>query len=353
MSGQAPGAATPFATRLIAWFRLAGRRDLPWQRNPSPYRIWVSEVMLQQTRVDTVVPYFQRFMARWPTLEALAAAQEDEVLALWSGLGYYSRARNLLAAARVVVERHAGILPCELGALTALPGIGRSTAGAILALAHGRRAVILDGNVKRVLARHRGIQGWPGRADVSRALWRWAEAFTPREDVAAYTQAIMDLGATLCVRRDPACGRCPVAADCVARDRGWQAVLPAPRCRSPLPERETYMLLVQDPHGEVLLRQQPSRGLWGGLWVFPQVDSAAEAEAWSRRVGMEAASWELWPPLRHTFTHLRLTIHPIRYRVKQRPRATARHGGWIWYDPQARRPEVGMPAPVSALMDAL
>jgi len=346
--------AAAFATRLLDWFRSHGRHDLPWQRDPSPYRVWVSEIMLQQTRVETVVPYFERFMARFPTLEALAAAEEDAVLALWSGLGYYSRARNLLRAARRIAAHHGGRLPEEPSQLMALPGIGRSTAGAIMALGHGLRAPILDGNVKRVLARHRGVRGWPGRAEVLRRLWAYAETFTPRQEVAAYTQAIMDLGATVCVRRRPLCGRCPVAADCVARREGLQQRLPEPRPAKRLPERETFALLVVDGEGRVLLERRPPQGVWGGLWSFPEVAGRASAEDWwLARLGMPAPKAEALPPVRHTFTHFRLVLHPLRYRIGALPPRVTEGGHWRWHDPAAAGPVVGLPAPVARLLERL
>ena len=340
-----------FAARLLAWYRRHGRHDLPWQREPTPYRVWISEIMLQQTRVEAVVPFFERFMARFPDLGALAVAGEDEVLALWSGLGYYSRARNLLRAARQVMAEWGGELPADAERLMELPGIGRSTAGAIVALAHGRPAPILDGNVKRVLARHRGIQGWPGRPRVLRQLWMLAEALTPHEEVAAYTQAIMDLGATVCVRPRPACARCPVAADCVARRHGLETALPTPRPRRRLPERETYMLVVFRDDGAVLLERQAPSGVWGGLWACPQVASVSEAAGWWReRVGGRPVQGDRGPPIRHSFTHFRLTIHPIRYRLDNPPDAVAEAGRWIWYHPGTGRPAVGIPAPVATLI---
>lgn len=339
-----------FAARLLAWFRVHGRHDLPWQRNPTPYRVWVSEIMLQQTRVETVVPYFERFTARFPDVASLAEAREDEVLALWAGLGYYSRARNLLRAARRVMTEHGGELPDEPRLLATLPGVGRSTAAAVAALAHGRRAAILDGNVKRVLARHRGVGGWPGRAAVLRRLWDHAEAFTPQAEVAAYTQAIMDLGATVCTRTRPRCAACPVAADCVARSKGLQDRLPEPRPRRALPERERYALVIV-AGGRVLLERRPPAGIWGGLWSLPEVGSEADARAWWwGRFARPAPVAEPLEPVRHTFTHFRLLLHPLRYRLSAMPERVGEGGTTLWYDPEARSPRLGLPTPVVRLL---
>ncbi|MDN5924371.1 MAG: A/G-specific adenine glycosylase, partial [Xanthomonadales bacterium] len=253
---------TSLAARLLTWHRHHGRHDLPWQQPRSAYRTWVAEIMLQQTQVQTVVPYFQRFMARFPDLPSLAAADEDDVLALWSGLGYYRRARFLHTAARICVGQYAGELPRTLEALMALPGIGRSTAGAILAQAHGQRCAILDGNVKRVLTRHAGVHGWPGDAAVEKRLWLLAEQNTPTRKVVDYTQAIMDLGATVCTRTQPRCDVCPLHEDCVAKRDGLTDTLPQRKARKPLPSRHTHMLLLVDHQGRVLLRQRDGHSVW-------------------------------------------------------------------------------------------
>ena len=269
----------PFARALLAWFDQHGRHDLPWQTDPTPYRVWVSEVMLQQTRVPTVLRYFPGFMERFPDVAVLAEAPLDDVLHLWSGLGYYARARNLHRAASVVRDAHDGRMPDQREALEALPGIGRSTAGAILALAHGQRHAILDGNVKRVLARYHLVEGWPGRSAVLDRLWGLAESHTPRRRVAAYTQAIMDLGATVCTRSRPLCRACPLAESCGALSHGRTAELPSPRPKPTLPERTTAFLILRDSHGRVLLERRPPSGVWGGLWSFPECAAEADAEA--------------------------------------------------------------------------
>jgi len=342
-----------FARRIVAWQRRHGRHDLPWQRPATPYRVWVSEVMLQQTQVATVIPYFERFVARFPDVAALAAASVDEVLALWAGLGYYARARSLHRAARIVAERHGGELPASLEALVALPGIGRSTAGAILALAHGLPFPILDGNAKRVLARFHAVDGWPGEANVARRLWALAEASTPRRAVRAYTQGIMDLGATVCARTAPRCDACPVREGCAARRSGAPERWPAPRPRRALPEREARMLLVTDPEGRVLLARRPPAGVWGGLWCLPEVPEGEAPIAWARRaLGLELRGLRELAPLRHTFTHFRLLIRPLRGELAGAdPTTCVMEGdGRLWYKVRARR-RPGMPAPVARLIE--
>jgi A/G-specific adenine glycosylase len=254
-----------FAARLIAWQRTHGRRDLPWQGTRDPYRIWLSEVMLQQTQVATVIPYYQRFLAALPDVASLAAAPTERVLELWSGLGYYRRAHLLHRAAVTLVAEHGGEFPGDAAAVARLPGIGRSTAAAIAAFAFGARGAILDGNVQRVLARHAAIAGFPGQAEVKRALWRRAEALLPRSGIEIYTQALMDLGATVCLRTAPRCAACPVAGDCVARRENRIAELPTPRPRKTLPQRALTVLLLER-QGEVLLEKRPATGVWAGLW---------------------------------------------------------------------------------------
>ena len=309
-------ALTPIAGRLIRWYARHGRKNLPWQRDPTPYRVWVSEIMLQQTQVSVVTGYYERFMARFPDLAALADAPLDDVLGLWTGLGYYSRARNLHRAAVVVRDRHRGAVPRDLDALVALPGIGRSTAGAILALSHGDRHPILDGNVKRVLCRYHGVGGWPGEGRVERTLWTLAERHTPREQVAVYTQAIMDLGATLCVRLRPLCSVCPLQTDCAARREGAQAKYPAPRPRRETPRRETAFLVLRDPGGALLLERRPPAGIWGGLWCFPECEPDADVEAVCRsRFGVRPATITAFAPIAHGFTHFKLDVHPILVEV--------------------------------------
>jgi A/G-specific adenine glycosylase len=272
----------------------------------------VSEIMLQQTQVATVMPYYQRFMARFPDLQSLAGAGLDQVLQHWSGLGYYARARNLHEAARLVAGRYQGAFPESLDAVLTLPGIGRSTAGAILSLASGQRHPILDGNVKRVLARFHAVGGWPGQASVLNRLWALAEGYTPATGVAAYNQAIMDLGATLCTRGRPACGQCPLAADCAARAAGRQRDFPAARPRKDLPVRKTRLLLLSNEAGGILLEQRPPAGIWGGLWSLPEVAHGQPLDAWCReQMGLRVRVIEEWPCVQHTFSHFHLEITPV------------------------------------------
>jgi A/G-specific adenine glycosylase len=344
--------AVPFADRLLAWFDLHGRKDLPWQRDPTPYRVWVSEIMLQQTQVATVIGYFDRFMGRLPDVAALAAAPIDTVLHLWSGLGYYARARNLHKAANDIIEKHGGVFPESIEQVEALPGIGRSTAAAILSLSRGQSHAILDGNVKRVLTRHAGIEGHPGNKAVEARLWELARQLTPADRPAAYTQAIMDLGATVCVRSKPLCVACPVQQDCVAKAKGLQAQLPAPKPRKARVQREAHVVIAVEPGGAVLLERRPASGIWGGLWSFPQFDDDDQASAW---IGTElgpAGTPRAWPPYKHAFTHFDLTLHPLVLGPVVAALRVADADRYCWYDP-GKPAEVGLAAPVTALIKAV
>ncbi len=338
----------PLAIRLLHWYDQHGRKDLPWQRPRDAYRVWLSEVMLQQTQVVTVIGYFERFVGALPTLRDLAAADEDTVLALWSGLGYYRRARFLHRAAQICVGQHGGKLPCDFEALRALPGIGRSTAGAILAQAHGLRFAILDGNVKRVLTRYHGIHGHPGESAVEKQLWLHAEAHTPTIRVADYTQAIMDLGATLCVRSHPRCEVCPLAGDCVAYRDDLTVLLPSRKPGKTIPTRDTVMLILRDDKGRVLLERRGPQGVWSGLWSLPE--AADPGSAW--RVAQQHArigDAQALTPFTHVFSHYRLNIEPLLF-----DRATAQRG--IADNPQLRwcsageLSALGLPAPVRTLL---
>jgi A/G-specific adenine glycosylase len=341
-----------FAERLLRWFDSHGRHDLPWQADATPYRVWISEIMLQQTQVQTVIPYFERFLDRFPGVEALADAPVDEVLHLWSGLGYYARGRNLHRAAIRIRDEHGARLPESLEALTDLPGIGRSTAGAILALTRGQRHPILDGNVRRVLCRHRGIAEWPGRSATLTRLWAIAGTLTPHERVGDYTQAIMDLGATVCRRSKPDCERCPVAEDCVARAQGRQATLPAPRPRRTRPLRRTRMLVVCDPDGRVLLERRPADGLWGGLWSLPEVAGGEDPALWClSRLGCRPGSLRTMPAIRHGFTHFELEIEPLLLEVDGGRCAMAGEDR-LWYNPRTPA-RVGLAAVVGRLLRRL
>ena len=337
------------APALIAWHARHGRHDLPWQVDRTPYRVWVSEIMLQQTQVQTVLGYYPRFMQRFPDVPTLAAAPLDEVLHLWSGLGYYSRARNLKHAAERIVAVHGGELPMAREALEALPGIGRSTAAAILALSGGQREAILDGNVRRVLSRLFGIDGPPSAPATLRALWSQAEDCTPTQEVATYTQAIMDFGATLCTRRRPLCIHCPLQSECIAHTTGRVESLPARRGRLARRIRSIVMLLAERASGELLLQRRPTTGVWGGLWAppdFPTLE-AARLYCGARLERAEIDALPL-PPLRHGFTHFDLEITPIRARCDGL--AGVMEGGeLLWYN--AREPaRVGLPAPIALLL---
>jgi A/G-specific adenine glycosylase len=342
-----------FSRRVLGWFDDHGRKDLPWQRRPTPYRVWVSEIMLQQTQVATVIPYFQRFVDRFPDVGDLACADLDEVLHLWSGLGYYARARNLHQAAVLVRDVHHGELPKDVTGLCALPGIGRSTAGAILALSTGARFPILDGNVKRVLARFAAIDGWPGRAEMQSALWDQAERLTPRHRVAEYTQGMMDLGATVCTRSRPLCHICPLSTDCQAHAQGRESALPTRRPRRELPLRETGMLMLCAADGEVLLEQRPPSGVWGGLWSFPECPVDTDVLAWCRdELNLGVESVIRWKPFRHTFSHFRLEINPMQATVVRHGQATMEPRRLVWYT--TRQPdERGLAAPMQRLLSIL
>jgi A/G-specific adenine glycosylase len=382
-----------FASRLIAWQRTHGRHGLPWQ-GADAYPVWLSEIMLQQTQVATVLPYYQRFISAFPTIAVLAAATEEQVLAHWSGLGYYARGRNLHAAARIIVEKYHGEFPRKFEQIVELPGIGRSTAAAICALAWHERRAILDGNVKRVLARYRGISGSPSenevsaQANVSEAnvkrsgrsqkaveakLWEQAEALLPQRDIAVYIQAQMDLGATLCTRSKPKCSECPVCSDCVAYQSGRVSELPTPRLRKTVPERHTTFLLLL--HGnDILLEKRPGSGIWGGLWCPPQFDDQAAVLAWSAKEGIETShsragrktslkgevSGNGYPAnsknqcvlqtFTHSFTHFKLHITPVLLRVSHRPQRVQQTGS-VWLDVEEAL-QAAIPAPVRVLLEA-
>jgi len=323
------------AKRLARWQARHGRHDLPWQRTRDAYRIWLSEVMLQQTQVATVIPYYRRFLERLPNVKALAAATLDEVLTLWAGLGYYSRARSLHAAAREVVASHRGRFPRTREALESLPGLGRSTAAAIAVFAFGEREAILDGNVKRVLARHFAVRGFPGDKRVEKRLWGLAEAALPEKDIEAYTQGLMDLGAEICTRKRPACGECPLSGTCEGYARGRAEAYPQPRPRKARPVRKTSMLLLLR-EGEVLLEKRPPTGVWGGLWCLPEVGEAAGKKL---------------PVLRHEFTHFTLDITPV-IGTPESGSTRAAEPGQIWL-PVEEAIGAAVPAPVRKLLVAL
>ena len=341
-----------YAPALLEWFDVSGRHDLPWQHPRTPYRVWLSEIMLQQTQVRVVIPYFERFVAALPDLRALAAASEDEVMALWSGLGYYARARNLHAAAKRCVELHDGELPRDIDLLIALPGIGRSTAGAILSQAWGDPHAILDGNVKRVLARVFGIEGWPGTPANEKTLWAIAVSLLPAERLADYTQAQMDFGATLCTRHDPACILCPLQHDCVALRDGRVAELPTSKPGKPLPERKAVMLLIRDDEGRVLLQRRPPAGIWASLWSLPEAADHDSARAWfEHHIDGDYDDGSALDEIHHGFTHYRLLMHPLAWRdlalhARIHDNEALR---WVARDALAT---LGIPAPIRTLLHA-
>ncbi len=345
-----------FSELLIAWQKQHGRHQLPWQQTRDAYRIWLSEIMLQQTQVATVIPYYQRFLQRFPDVAALAAAPVDEVMALWAGLGYYTRARNLHRCAQAVVERHGGQFPSDVTQLAALSGIGQSTAAAIAAFAYGARAAILDGNVKRVFCRVFGIDGFPGQAAVEKQLWQRASALLPARDIEAYTQGLMDLGATLCTRTRPRCSDCPMQSRCVAFATGRTAELPARKPKKATPEKSTVMLVVRH-QGELLLEQRPPSGIWGGLQSLPELerlggdasatDLHSEVKLALADMG-EVAAIEALPAFMHAFTHYKLFVTPLRVELSQRHLMAGQSAyGWRAADALA---DAALPSPVRRLL---
>lgn len=336
-----------FATSLVAWQRAHGRHDLPWQGTRDPYRIWLSEVMLQQTQVETVIPYYLRFLERFPDVGALARAPEEEVLRLWSGLGYYTRARNLHRAAQHLERERNGRFPDSVEGLLQLPGVGRSTAAAIAAFAFGRRAAILDGNVKRVLARAFGVEGFPGERAVEVRLWQLAEAQLPARGIERYTQALMDLGATVCTRARPRCGACPLAARCVAHRDGRVAELPAARPRRTVPRKDVTWLVLLDA-GRVLLERRAAPGLWGGLWAFPEISGQRAQAIFQRALGCELRLIERLAPLEHAFTHFRLRVRPLLCVLCKRA-PHAEQPGRLWLE-LGEAQGAAAPAPVKSLL---
>jgi len=339
-----------FGERLVRWQKAHGRHDLPWQRSRDPYRIWLSEIMLQQTQVATVIPYYERFLARFPDVVGLAQAGLDDVLKLWSGLGYYSRGRNLHKAARTIVSGALGpgSFPRDIASLQSLPGIGRSTAAAIAVFAFGAREAILDGNVRRVLSRHFAVPGSPGDKQVEKGLWMLAESLLPARDLEQYTQALMDLGATLCTRTRPRCELCPVNATCMALQQGRVAAFPEARARKPLPQRAATMLVLLH-QGRILLEKRPASGIWGGLWCLPELPGGAVAQSWSKaRYGCVIGMPEAMPELAHGFTHFRLSITPLVCRVKRVESRTAEPGP-AWFDREYAGEEA-IPVPVRKIL---
>ncbi|MEO8401472.1 MAG: A/G-specific adenine glycosylase [Gammaproteobacteria bacterium] len=343
---------TTFQKLVLTWFDSHGRKDLPWQHDKTPYRVWISEIMLQQTQVVTVIPYFQRFIARFPDVQSLAFAKEDDVLHLWTGLGYYNRARNLHRTAKSIAENFQGKFPADLEELQSLPGIGRSTAGAILAIAFQQRAAILDGNVKRVLTRFHAIKEWSGEKNTAAALWEITEKLTPNNRVADYTQAMMDMGATVCIRGKPHCDICPLQKLCLARQLGIEKTLPRAKPKKILPIRQATLLILQNANC-VLLEKRPPVGIWGGLWSLPEIINFTDEDAihavCRQRFQIQSNTVKLDEPFRHTFSHFHLDILPALVTLKTKPRKIMDSEQRIWYNLQQSQ-EVGLPAPVKKLL---
>ncbi|WP_131110267.1 A/G-specific adenine glycosylase [Sulfuricystis thermophila] len=343
-----------FAQRLIAWQRRYGRNDLPWQwdwqKLRDPYRVWLAEIMLQQTQVATVIPYYARFVARFPDLAALATASVEEVMALWSGLGYYARARNLHRCAQIIVAQHGGRFPHDPAAIAALPGIGRSTANAIAAVCFGARVAILDGNVKRVLCRHLGIEGFPGSPAVEARLWREAAARLPDRQVPTYLQALMDLGALVCTRSRPRCAACPVSGDCIALHSGRTDELPRARPKRDLPEREITVLVLRQAK-RIALERRPPAGIWGGLLSLPELPEHREPLDYARDVlGLKVGAVSPAPTSTHGFTHFCLRIRPLVCDVVAQ--CGLAETGLHWLD-QAELDRAALPAPIRKLLSAI
>lgn len=352
-----------FARDLLVWFDVHGRTHLPWQdysHGPknNPYRTWLSEIMLQQTQVATVIPYFEKFIVKFPEVERLATAEQDEVLHLWTGLGYYARARNLHKCAQVITEQHNGVFPVGVEALSELPGIGRSTAGAITSLAQGQVAAILDGNVKRVLARYFAVEGWPGTTSVQKQLWLFAEALTPSERCNHYTQAMMDLGASLCSRTKPDCQSCPLQPGCAASAQGNPENYPGKKPKKDKPVKTVQMLMLQNPAGEIWLDQRPAEGIWGGLWSLPELqsdDNIGEYLESRFEIADKNLEIEHWQAFRHTFSHYHLDIQPVLVRGLELPTlqtAVKERDRNLWYNLLAPA-NIGLAAPVVKLFEKL
>lgn len=346
----------PFSRQMLNWYDRYGRKTLPWQLDQTPYTVWLSEIMLQQTQVATVLPYFARFMAHFPTIDALANAPLDAVLHLWTGLGYYARARNLHKAAQQVVCLHGGQFPRNFADIAALPGVGRSTAGAILSLAMGQRYPILDGNVKRVLARYFAIAGWPGRKEVENQLWTLSDGLTPADHPGAFNQSMMDLGALVCSRSRPKCQLCPLHSGCRAHASGSWHLYPGKKAKQPLPSRTGYFLLLQHQQN-LWLAQRPPVGLWGGLYCFPWFDNENAMHQWLIQRGIDHASLQQLVAFRHTFSHFHLDIVPWWLSLTNasdtiNPTGCMEETVSLWYN-LAQPVSVGLAAPVERLLTQL
>lgn len=341
-----------FSNNVLQWFDQHGRKHLPWQKNRTAYRVWVSEIMLQQTQVATVIPYYERFMASFPNVQALANATQDDVLKHWAGLGYYARGRNLHQCAQRVIAEHQGKFPDQVDALEALPGIGRSTAGAIISLSSGKRAAILDGNVKRVLTRYHGTQGWPGKTAVAKVLWEHAETHTPQQRCDDFNQAMMDLGATLCTRSKPNCSACPLQSDCYALATEQQALFPNKKPKKATPIKTTQWLVMRNRDQSIYLEQRPQQGIWGGLWSFPEVTTNTCALAHCKSHYGSIKRSEVTPTFRHTFSHYHLDIQAVLIDIEQPQLGLRSDNQQRWFSPY-ELDNIGLAAPVKKLLEAL
>jgi len=344
---------TDLSLKVLNWYDQHGRKNLPWQHNITPYRVWLSEVMLQQTQVKTVIPYFKSFTEQFPNVQALANASEDSVLKLWSGLGYYARARNLHKAAKQVCEDFAGKFPDSREAMESLAGVGRSTAAAILSIAFEQSHAILDGNVKRVLTRFHAVEGWTGKSAVLKPLWELAEQHLPETRHRDYTQAMMDLGATLCTRSKPRCEACPLQAGCIATAQGNMTDYPTPKKKKTTPEKHTIMLILQTPQQEVFMQKRPPTGIWGGLWCFPQFATQAELDDYLQEQKLDSLSSNMLAPFQHIFSHFRLHIQPLIIEVESPLIAGVMEDEQsLWYNINTEF-EGGLATPVQKLLDYL
>lgn len=342
-----------FSDSLLVWFDHSGRKDLPWQQQVTPYRVWLSEIMLQQTQVATVIPYYQRFIERYKDVYSLAQAHLDDVLALWTGLGYYARARNLHKAATIIVQQHQGDMPNDLEQLIALPGIGRSTAGAIMALAYHQHHPILDGNVKRVLTRYDAVSGWTGKKDIEQKLWKRAEQLLPKKRIANYIQAQMDLGATICTRSKPKCNLCPIQTNCLGFQQGDPTKYPSSKPKKAIPIRKTNWIVAQSSDGKVLLQQRPNSGIWGGLWSFPESDTSENISNICKNLfNMAVINISPQSSIRHVFSHFRLDIYPHLVSGNEHHHHIAENKSFAWYKIEDAL-QLGLPSPVKSFLKSL
>lgn len=338
-----------FAPKLLNWFTQYGRKDLPWQHNKTPYRVWLSEIMLQQTQVKTVIPYYLRFIERFTNVNCLANAAQDEVLHLWTGLGYYARARNLHKTANIIKKQYAGHFPESIDGLQALPGIGRSTAGAILSFANGQHQPILDGNVKRILCRYYRVEGWSGHSKTEKELWTLIEQLTPQKNCADFNQALMDLGSSLCSRSKPQCHDCPLNTSCEAHLNQQTMSYPQPKLKKDKPIKYTYLLMLKKQAGEFLLEQRPQQGIWGGLWSFPQCQSQDEIEQWLINHHYKGVSeMQFKTEFKHTFSHFHLLITPVIINIKETGQIND-NDCFQWFN-KYKPLKLGMPAPIKRLI---